>query len=229
MKKIIFPLVAVLILTAAFFFGGNAPGTKGTGKEVPEVKEKIAAEEDVKTEERISPITEKEIEPEVKKEKVTEKVEEEPEELPVKDGEIKKEPTCTLVIKCDTILDNMDWLSEDKHELVPENGVIYEEKEVIFNEGESVFNLLARETKKNGIHLEFVNVPIYKSAYIEGIGNIYEFDCGELSGWVYNVNGFFPNYGCSRYILKDGDKVEWLYTCDLGDDVGGYNFLDQGE
>ena len=69
--------------------------------------------------------------------------------------------------------------------------------------------------------MEFSVTPIYDSAYIEGIANLYEFDCGELSGWMYRVNGWFPNYGCSRYVLQDGDTVEWLYTCDLGEDVGG--------
>lgn len=33
---------------------------------------------------------------------------------------------------------------------------------------------------------------------------------------MYNVNGWYPNYGCSRYQVKDGDVVEWRYTCDLG-------------
>ena len=36
----------------------------------------------------------------------------------------------------------------------------------------------------------------------------------------YSVNGWFPNYGCSLYQLKDGDVVEWCYTCDLGEDLG---------
>lgn len=36
----------------------------------------------------------------------------------------------------------------------------------------------------------------------------------------YAVNGWFPNYGCSRYQLKNGDVVEWCYTCDLGEDLG---------
>ena len=76
--------------------------------------------------------------------------------------------------------------------------------------------------KKSKIHMEFENVPLYNSAYIEGIANIYEFDCGELSGWMYKVNDWFPNYGCSRYGLKDGDRVEWVYTCNLGKDVNGY-------
>lgn len=129
--------------------------------------------------------------------------------------------TCTLSIRCDTILDHLDWLDPEKTELVPEDGVIFPETEVTFYEGESVFNLLQREMKKAKIHMEFENTPLYNSVYIEGIHNLYEFDCGELSGWIYKVNGWFPNYGCSRYGLQEGDVVEWVYTCDLGNDVGG--------
>jgi hypothetical protein len=61
--------------------------------------------------------------------------------------------------------------------------------------------------------------PVYNSAYVEGINNLYEFDCGNLSGWMYCVDGWYPNYGCSRYQLKDGETVEFRYTCDLGKDV----------
>lgn len=133
------------------------------------------------------------------------------------------EKYCTLSIRADTILDNIEWLDPDKVELVPKDGVIYATQKVMFYEGESVFNLLLREMKKSKIHMEFTNTPIYNSAYIEGINNLYEFDCGELSGWMYKVNGWFPNYGASRYALKEGDVVEWVYTCDLGADVGGYS------
>jgi hypothetical protein len=83
-----------------------------------------------------------------------------------------------------------------------------------------VFNVLQREMRRNKIHMEFVNTPIYNSAYIEGINNLYEFDVGELSGWMYEVNGWYPNYGCSRYQCKPGDVIEWNYTCDLGRDLG---------
>ncbi len=130
--------------------------------------------------------------------------------------------TCTLSVCCDTILDNISWLDPEKIELVPEDGVIFPATQVTFYEGESVFNVLLREMKKAGIHMEYVNTPMYNSAYIEGINNLYEFDCGELSGWMYKVNNWFPNYGCSRYQLKNGDVVEWIYTCNLGVDVGGY-------
>lgn len=129
--------------------------------------------------------------------------------------------TCTLSVRCDTVLDNLEWLDKDKVEIVPNDGVIYAEREVAFYDGESVFDLLLREMKQNKIHLEFVHTPIYNSVYIEGINNLYEFDCGERSGWMYKVNGWFPNYGSSRYGLKEGDRVEWVYTCNLGEDVGG--------
>lgn len=132
----------------------------------------------------------------------------------------KKSYTCTFSIECSTILNNLADLDPDKRELVPSNGVILAPTKVTFYEGESVFDVLQRVCKEKGIHMESSWTPIYNSAYIEGIHNLYEFDCGELSGWMYRVNGWYPNYGCSRYQLADGEVVEWRYTCDLGNDVG---------
>ena len=132
----------------------------------------------------------------------------------------KKTYTCTFSIECSTILNNLKDLDPDKRELVPVGGVILAPTKVTFYEGESVFDVLQRVCKEKGIHLESSWTPIYNSAYIEGIHNLYEFDCGELSGWMYRVNGWYPNYGCSRYQLVDGEKVEFRYTCDLGKDVG---------
>ena len=129
--------------------------------------------------------------------------------------------TVTLSVRCDTILQNRDKLKPEKLALLPEDGVLFASREVVANRGESVFHLLQREMKRAKIHLEFENTPLYQSAYIEGIGNLYEYDCGEQSGWMYRVNGVFPGYGCSKYQLKAGDVVEWVYTCDLGRDVGG--------
>lgn len=140
-----------------------------------------------------------------------------------------KKLTCTLSIRCDTILNNMNLLKEEKKPLVPSDGVILEMTTITFSEGESVFDVLKRVTRQQRIHMEFKMTPIYNSAYIEGIHNLYEFDCGNLSGWMYKVNGWFPNYGCSRYQLKQGDVIEWVYTCDLGKDVGGGYATGQGE
>lgn len=132
----------------------------------------------------------------------------------------QKTYTCTFSIEYTTILNNLSSLNPDKLGLISSDGIILEEIEVEFFDGESVFDVLQRVCQENEIHLESEWTPIYNSAYIEGIGNLYEKDCGELSGWQYRVNGWYPNYGCSRYQLKDGDVVEWRYTCDLGKDVG---------
>lgn len=130
------------------------------------------------------------------------------------------ELTCSLSIRCDTILDNPDKLAVGKEELVPADGLILYVAQAVFSQGESAFDVLQRETRSAGVHLEFVNTPAYKTAYIEGIGNLYEHDCGELSGWLYQVNGAFPGFGCSQYELSDGDEIAFVYSCDLGRDVG---------
>ena len=130
---------------------------------------------------------------------------------------------CTLSITCKTLLkpeNKKVAISNGKGDMIPSDGVIYKTKKVKFYKNESVFDVLLRETKANKIHMEYVMTPAYNSNYIEGIHNLYEFDGGELSGWMYSVNGWFPNYGCSRYKLKDGDSIKWVYTCDLGRDVG---------
>lgn len=133
-----------------------------------------------------------------------------------------KQSTCTLTIRCDTLVGKPEDLDAAKAELVPASGLLYSAT-VSFTAGESVFDVLQRAMQEAGIPMEFTSVPVYGSAYIEGIANLYEFDCGPLSGWVYSVNGVFPNYGCSKYTLQDGDQVLWQYTCDLGADVGGDN------
>ena len=141
---------------------------------------------------------------------------------------VKKEETttaaktmkCTISISCATILDNMDQLNSAKKNYVPSDGWILKKTTVTFTEGESVHDVLKRVCKSKGIHMESSYTPIYDSAYVEGINQLYEFDCGSQSGWMYKVNGWFPNYGCSQYKLSDGDVIAWVYTCDLGADVG---------
>lgn len=146
---------------------------------------------------------------------------------PVEPGDVKIDKSkvrhCTLSIRCDTLLKEENYnvaKSNGKASMIPADGVIYSTKKVEFYQGESVFDVLLREVQKYGIHMEYSMTPMYNSNYIEGINNLYEFNGGELSGWMYKVNGWFPNYGCSRYSVQDGDVIEWVYTCDLGRDVG---------
>ena len=122
---------------------------------------------------------------------------------------------CTLIVRTDNMLSGMDRLNPEKAELVPEDGIIFSSRTVEFSEGESVFDVLLREMQRARIHMEFANVPFANFKYIKGINNIYEGDSGELSGWSYSVNGLFPHYSLSNYLLKPGDVVEIVYFCDF--------------
>jgi len=120
---------------------------------------------------------------------------------------------CTLTVRCDEVLLHLEQLPAGKKDIIPADGIILAEQMVSFREGDSVFDVLYRTLKEQKIHFEFVNTPMFDSVYIEGIGNLYEFDCGELSGWLYTVNGKKPTYGCSQYTIQPGDEIKVLYTC----------------
>lgn len=145
----------------------------------------------------------------------------EPATEPETEPETEPAPTVSLSIRCDTILDNWDNLDPAKAGFVPSNGWILSTT-VEITEGETVFDVLKRACSAYGIQLEYSWSPMYNTYYVEGINNLYEFDCGPESGWMYKVDGWFPNYGCSAYILSGGESIVWCYTCNgLGADVGG--------
>ena len=128
--------------------------------------------------------------------------------------------SCTLEVRCDTLLNQLDKVPAEKVTLVPEDGILLAATEVEFTGGESVFDVFRKTLREAKIHFEYVDASAYDSVYIEGIGNIYEFDCGPQSGWMFSVNEVYPGLGCSAYTLADGDVIVFSYTCDLGADLG---------
>ena len=125
--------------------------------------------------------------------------------------------TCTIEVRCD----NMGDLAPGKSSCVPGNGVILAASTVRFAQGDTVLDVLKAASSATGLQLEYSYTPGYGSYYVEGINNLYEFDCGNESGWMYKVNGWFPNYGCSEYQVRDGDVIVWCYTCKgYGADLG---------
>lgn len=139
--------------------------------------------------------------------------------VPKPDKPIKKyDNTCTFVIECKTILDNKDKLKKGLEKYVPDDAVIFS-KTVGFDSGESVYDILRRICDENSIQMEASYTPAFSSYYVEGINNLYEFDCGQGSGWMYSVNGVFPNYGCSSYKPANNDEIAFRYTCELGYDL----------
>lgn len=139
-----------------------------------------------------------------------------PPELPQEPPQTAPEPisVCTISISCRELLEEVERCDPEKTELIPHDGWILPPTQVELQSQESVFDLLLRVCKEHGILMEYTDAPMYDSAYIEGIGGIYEFDAGPLSGWRYSVNGTYPNYGCSQYHLTATDAVCWEYTCE---------------
>ena len=123
--------------------------------------------------------------------------------------------TVTISINCATILDNMDRLREGKAPFVPSDGSILPVTAMELHEGDTVYDVLSAACRKFDIQMEHTET-IY-GIYIEGINQLYEKDCGPLSGWMYRVNGELVNASANQYTLKKGDAVEWVYTCSMGD------------
>ena len=130
--------------------------------------------------------------------------------------------TVTLSITCDMALKNRDQLDpailEGKY--LPEDGLVLKSTKYVLREGDTVFSLLERAVRHEKIQMEYKGTGKNGTVYIEGLSYLYEFACGPLSGWMYRVNGEFPGVGCSEYHPENGDVIEWVYSCDLGKDVG---------
>ena len=123
--------------------------------------------------------------------------------------------TVTMTIRCDTIAGKTD------KDYIPENGIILDVTEFDLVEGETVYDILREASRTYKIHVENKgnSGSAHGMVYIAGINYIYENDFGDLSGWVYHVNGITPSRGCGDYKLSAGDSIEWLYTCELGHDL----------
>ena len=146
----------------------------------------------------------------------------------------KMKKYCTVRIECDTIYDNLSKLKEGKKDFLPSSGVILDNVEVELSGGESAFDVIKKACEKNvctdnckyckanGGQIEYTYTPAFNNYYIEGIHQIYEKDCGTQSGWMYSVNGNFPDEGSSSYTVSSGDVIVFSFTCNMGEDIGNY-------
>ena len=119
--------------------------------------------------------------------------------------------TCSVIIHCETVFDN-----GGEPDSFPDNGVILD-SDADINEGDTAYDVLDSALKNNKLHAEFADSAYGK--YVKAVANLYEGDFGGGSGWLFKVNGEFPDKGCSAYKVADGDIIELVYTCDMGNDV----------
>jgi len=118
--------------------------------------------------------------------------------------------------------ENLNRLRPEIRRHVPASGFVLNRTTIEVPNGSTAFDVLLKATRLHRIQMEFqgANENIYNSVYIKGINHIYEFSAGNESGWMYSVNGTFPNFGMSAMSVKNNDLVRMVYTVDLGCDVG---------
>lgn len=116
----------------------------------------------------------------------------------------------TLSIRCDTVAGRAAHIPADGEILAPTRFPIAQ--------GDTVFAVLTDAARACGLHVESSGAAGMR--YVSGLGNLHEYDYGDLSGWLYYVNGESPGMGCEQLSLSDGDVIEWHYTCDMGGDIG---------
>ena len=127
--------------------------------------------------------------------------------------------TVTVTADCSAVLSRMGDIDEavNPAEVIPADGVVIGQTEVSVAEGGTAFDALTAAARANGVRVDYTG-SVY-GVYINGIGFIYEFGFGSTSGWMYRVNGEFPDTSAGTFELSEGDIVEFIYTCDMGNDI----------
>lgn len=120
--------------------------------------------------------------------------------------------TCTVTVECKSILDHMDDLKEGHEEFVPDDGYIIKDYTYKAKKGYTAYDALKDACKKSDIKLTAKSTTY--GTYVSGINNLDEFDCGSQSGWMYSVNGQFPNTSCGNLTVKDKDNIIFEYVCE---------------
>ncbi len=124
---------------------------------------------------------------------------------------------CELKVTCESVFEG-DKLTDDKRAVIPEDGIIFLGLAEI-KEGDTAFDVLKRTMQDEKIHIEFSSSPAYNVIYVEGISNLYQQDLGEMSGWLYRVNGESPDVAMSAYKVSDGDRIEVYYSCNFMEEM----------
>lgn len=138
---------------------------------------------------------------------------------------------CLITIDVTDIKDNMDLLKSEKQPFVTSDGYILKDLQVEISDGDSAFDILKKACKENactdnckycedGIQLDSTYTAEYGSYYIEGIHQLYNMDCGDMSGWLFSVGGELAEVGASDYTVQNGDSIVFSYTCDMNEVFG---------
>ena len=91
--------------------------------------------------------------------------------------------------------------------------IILGETTVKFAEGSSVFDILKKVTRENKIQMESRGLGAL--VYVSGIDNLYEFDSGPQSGWIFYVNDIRGDESSGKVTAVEGDIIKWVYVLEV--------------
>lgn len=84
--------------------------------------------------------------------------------------------------------------------------IIIQETPLTYTDGLNAFDALMDVAAQKGIKV------VHSSGYVTAIDTLAAGDAGEMSGWLFYVNGESPTVGASDYVLAPDDLVLWQYT-----------------
>lgn len=116
----------------------------------------------------------------------------------------------TLKVEYAQVIENLDsaqyGIAPDKRDALAKDGVVLSLENVSFSGTDTAMTILLSELKKAKKHFE------EKDGYVSGIDNVYAGDCGNVSGWMFFVNGDLAEVGAREYAPKDGDVIVFRYV-----------------
>ena len=126
----------------------------------------------------------------------------------------KTKPYVTVTVEYSAVFEekNFSKLNEahkSGKKALGERGYFVKDAGVNISEGDTALDTLLGCCQNHGLSVEYQKPEenIYNTAYIEGIGGLYEGDCTKNSGWVYTVNGEQTELGMSEYEVSEGDEI----------------------
>lgn len=90
--------------------------------------------------------------------------------------------------------------------------------QIVLEKEVTAFEALKYYCENNSIQIGYTGSGQF--VYVSSINGIKEKSEGPSSGWMYKVNGTFPDVSAGKYKLSSNDTLEWVFTKDGGKDVG---------
>lgn len=126
------------------------------------------------------------------------------------------EMTISVVCHNAAAMEKEGKLDEDVASIVPDDGILLEEKTVTFTEGDNALDATRAVLREE--EMQTSSSGSGDTEFIDSIDNLSAGDVGSASGWMFLVNGEYPDVGPSKYIIQDQDVIVWEYTC-TGDEM----------